>query len=268
MTKLRVVICDDEPLAVERLRRMVEGLPDVEVAQSFTSGEDLLAQFEGGADLLFLDVEMPKLDGFDVVEALLRRNSFDGGDEPFVVFVTAHSKFAVDAFDSGAMDFLTKPVRLSRLERSIDRARLALENREAGRRLDEVANQLSELKQLHAQADVEPHVWLRKGSELKRVDVSTIEWISAEGECVRFHCADESYLERQSITAVAQRFSPLGFVRIHRSAIVNADKIESLARTRWGSLQVRLRGGTELRVSKSYQSALRRATDHSSQPAG
>lgn len=267
MPKLRVVICDDEPLAVERLGRMVERLPDVEVVQSFTSGEDMLAQYEGGVDLLFLDVEMPKLDGFDVVEALLRRKRPDSGDEPFVIFVTAHSKFAVDAFESGAMDFLLKPVRLSRLERSVERARLALQNRQAGRRLAEVAEQLRTLKQLHAQADVEPHVWLRKGSELKRVDLSAVEWISAEGECVRFHCGDESYLERQSISAVTQRFSQLGFVRIHRSAVVNADKIESVARTRWGSLQVRLRTGAELRVSKRYQSTLRRLTGPSACPS-
>lgn len=265
MTTLRAVICDDEPLAVERLARMVEGLSDVEVVQSFTSGEDLLAQFEGGADLLLLDVDMPKLDGFDVVEALLRRNSSDSGDEPFIIFVTAHSKFAVDAFDSGAIDFLTKPVRLGRLERSVERARLAIENRQAGQRLAEVAEQLGTLKHLHAHADVESHVWLRKGSELKRVDVSTIDWISAEGECVRFYSGDDSYLERLSITAIAQRLSRLGFVRIHRSTVVNADKIVSVTRTRWGSLQVRLRTGTELRVSKSFQSALRRVTGLSSQ---
>ncbi len=265
MTKLRVVVCDDEPLAVERLARMLEGLPDVEVVQSFTSGDDLLAQFEAGADILFLDVEMPKLDGFDVVEALLRGKWSDSGDAPFIIFVTAHSRFAADAFDSGATDFLTKPVRLSRLERSVERARLAIVNRQAGQRLVEVTEQLRALKDLHAQRDGESHLWLRKGSELKRVDVSTIEWISAEGEYVRFHCGDESYLERLSISAAARRFSSLGFVRIHRSAVVNADRIESVARTRWGSLQVRLQTGTELRVSKSFQSAVRKVTEQSSQ---
>ncbi len=86
-----------------------------------------------------------------------------------------------------------------------------------------------------------------------RLDVSKIDWIAAEGECVRIHSGEETYLERLSISAVAQRLSELGFMRIHRSAVVNADRIESMTRTRWGALKVRLRTGTELRVSKSFE---------------
>ncbi|MBA3511492.1 LytTR family DNA-binding domain-containing protein [Sphingomonas sp.] len=257
MKTLRTIICDDEPLAVDRLGRMLEALPGVEVVQTFLSGEDMLARFTGGADLLLLDIEMPKLDGFDVVEALSRLHWSDADEAPVLVFVTAHSERAVQAFDSGAIDFLRKPVRLSRLDRAVERAREAVENRQARRRLNEVAEQLHALRRLRANVADEPHLWLRKGSKLMRLNVSKIDWISAEGECVRIHSGEESYLERLSISAVAQRLSELGFMRIHRSAVVNTDRIESMTRTRWGALKVRLRTGTDLRVSKSFEPLVR-----------
>jgi DNA-binding LytR/AlgR family response regulator len=257
MKTLRIIICDDEPLAVDRLGRMLEALPEVEVVQSFLSGEELLARFTGGADLLLLDIEMPKLDGFDVAEALSRLNWSDADEAPLLVFVTAHSEFALQAFDSGAIDFLTKPVRSSRLRRAVERARVGVENRQARRRLNEVAEQLHELRRLRANAADEPHLWLRKGRMLMRLDVSKIDWIAAEGECVRIHYGDESHLERLTIAATAQRLGELGFMRIHRSAVVNADRIEAITRTRWGALRVRLACGTELRVSKSFEPLVR-----------
>lgn len=255
MTMLKVAICDDEPLALDRLRRMLDGL--AEVVATFLSGEELLGKFRGGADALLLDIEMPKVDGFDIVEALSRRQWTESDEAPLVIFVTAHSESAVEAFDSGAIDFLTKPVRLSRLERALERARNAVENRQARRRLNELAGQIERLKQALPAAADEPGLWLRKGPKLVRVEPSDIDWISAEGECVRFHWGNESFLERQSIREVTERLAPFGFVRIHRSTVVNAERIQSVSRTRWGALDVRLQGGTELRVSKSYQPAIR-----------
>lgn len=257
MSTLRAVLCDDEPLALERLQRMLGRLPSVEVAGAFLSGGELLANLESGTDALLLDVEMPKVDGFDVVAALSRRQWSESDEAPVIIFVTAHSEFALDAFESGAIDFLTKPVRMAKLDRAMERARKAVEGRQARRRLAEVAGQLNALKAIHAKAADEPHLWVRKGPARVRLDLSKIDWISAEGECVRFHCGEESFLERQAMSAVERKLAPFGFVRIHRSAIVNRDRIEALERTRWGSLQLRLRDGAELRVSKSFQPAVR-----------
>jgi DNA-binding LytR/AlgR family response regulator len=254
---LKAVICDDEPLAVERLERMLKGLSGVDVLGTFLSGEALLSDFPEGVELVFLDVEMPKLDGFDVVEALSRREWSEAGEAPLIICVTAHSEFAVGAFDCGAVDFLTKPVRLSRLETAVERARAAVENRQARRRLGEAVEQLAALKELQSGGEEEPSLWVRKGSQRIRLDLAQVDRILAEGECVRFHSGGESFLERSSISAVADRFRPFGFVRIHRSAIVNSARIEGLGRTRWGALQVRLVDGSELRVSRSYQDALR-----------
>ena len=104
----------------------------------------------------------------------------------------------------------------------------------------------------------QPHLWLRKGGERVRVDVTKIDWVAAEGECVRLHCGADSFLERQSLTSVEEKLAPLGFARIHRSAVVNTDRIERLAKTPSGALRARLSTGAELRVSKSFQPAVRR----------
>ena len=257
MRVLQTAICDDEPLAVERVQRMLSGLDGVEVVATFLGGEALLSAFPAAVDLVFLDVEMPKLDGFDVAEALSRRSWSEQDQAPLIICVTAHSEFAVTAFDCGAVDFLTKPVRLSRLETAIERARTAIENRQARRRLGEVAEQLAALKAANPAVEKpEPILWVRKGSQRVRLDLAAVDWIAAEGECVRIHSGGESFLERTSISALADRVGPFGFVRIHRSAIVNPARIEAIDRTRWGSLQVRLSGGAELRVSRSYQDAV------------
>jgi hypothetical protein len=106
-----------------------------------------------------------------------------------------------------------------------------------------------------------PHIWLRSTSGRVRVDVAEIDWISAEGECVRFHCGGRTFLERLSISAAAEKLDGLGFVRIHRSTLVNSQRIEGLARTDWGAMQVRLTTGDELRVSKSFQPEVRRLAE-------
>jgi DNA-binding LytR/AlgR family response regulator len=107
----------------------------------------------------------------------------------------------------------------------------------------------------------DPHIWLRSGSGRVRMDVSDIEWISAEGECVRFHCGERTFLERLSISAAAEKLDGLGFVRIHRSTLVNSGHIEGLSRTDWGALQLRLDSGAELRVSKSFQPEVRKLAE-------
>ena len=107
----------------------------------------------------------------------------------------------------------------------------------------------------------DPHIWLRSGSNRVRIDVSDIEWISAEGECVRLHCGERTFLERLSISATAEKLDGLGFVRIHRSTLVNSHAVEGVTRTDWGAMQVRLSDGTELRVSKSFQPEVRKLAE-------
>ena len=141
---IRVLVVDDETLAVDRLRGLLSHFEDIEVAGTAHSGDaalDLAATLR--PDAILLDVEMPILDGFDVVEELARL----GGAKPLIVFVTAFPRFAASAFDTGAIDFLTKPVRLTRLEAAFDRLRRAIEDRTANERLRELAGQLEALRQ-------------------------------------------------------------------------------------------------------------------------
>ena len=261
MKHLRVIICDDEPLAVEWLERMLKRIGDVSIVQSVSNGEALLRQIEAiTVDLVLLDIEMPGLDGFDVVDALSRISWDDNREPPLIVFVTAHSQFAAKAFDSGALDFVSKPVRFSRVKRAVQRAQSAAESRQARRRLHELTKQLEELKRIHTEVKEEPYVWLRRGAETTRLDIRSIDWVAAEGEYVRFHSGDLSYLERDSISQVATRLEPLGFVRIHRSTVVNSRSIKSLVRTRWGHLNLRLQCGVELRVSKTFRRTIAEVT--------
>src|SRR5688572_27008495 len=141
-------MCDDEPLALDRLAGLLAQCEDVDLIGQTLTGQDLLAQVAVLApDLVLLDIEMPRIDGFDVVEALSRMDWAEPAAPPLIVFVTAHPDMAASAFDSGALDFISKPVRLSRLEQALARARQAAAQREAGRRLQELSGQLDALKQ-------------------------------------------------------------------------------------------------------------------------
>jgi len=261
MAALRVFLCDDEPLALDRLGELLSRCSDVEIVGSALTGSDLIDQLPTAKpDLVLLDIEMPRMDGFDVVEGLSRMARDGAMTPPLIVFVTAHPELAADAFDSGALDFISKPVRLSRLEKALDRARQAAEQFAAGQRLEELSRQLDDLKQAHYGAGPDAHVWLRRGAETIRVDVEAIDWIGAEGEYVRIHVGADSYLERGSMTDAAVRFGPFGFARIHRSTVVNPARIASIEKTRWGGLIVRLHTDAKLAVGRTFREAARSLT--------
>lgn len=252
---IRLLLVDDEALALERLRDLLGRLPGVEVVGIATGGRIALDQVEVlRPDAILLDVEMPVLDGFDVVEELAR----SGEAAPLIIFVTAFPKFAVNAFETGAIDFLTKPVRLTRLQVAIDRIRHALDDRTAQRRLDELASQLQALRaERGAQLDEHNHVWVQSRGERVRVDLDRIDWIAAEGEYVRLFIGDTSYLHRESVTGMVQQLNPARFMRVHRSFLVNRNRIASVRRRTTGSYQIVTDSGRELPVGRSYRSDVR-----------
>jgi len=258
MAPLRVLICDDEPLAVDRLAELLSRCDDVAVVGAFISGRALIdAIVATKADVVLLDIEMPQMDGFDVVEALSRMEWSAESPPPLIIFATARPEFAIAAFDSGALDFISKPVRLGRLEQALDRARQATAQIEAVRRLRELSDQLDELKSAHAGADDGGHVWVRKGKETIRLEAGAVDWVGAEGEYVRFHADGESYLERGTLQDIAAVLSPFGFARVHRSVVVNTRRIGAIEKGRWGRLTVNLLSGAKLPVGKKYRDAVR-----------
>ncbi|MBV9884671.1 MAG: response regulator transcription factor [Sphingomonadaceae bacterium] len=261
MPPLRVLMCDDEPLALDRLGTLLERCEGVETIGAMLSGRALLDEVQAlQPTLILLDIEMPQVDGFDVVEALSRMTWPAAAVPPLVIFVTAHPEFAVEAFDSGALDFISKPVRLSRLEQGLQRARDAAEQMEARQRLRELSAQLEDLKRARAAGGGNQHVWVRKGAETVRLEIGAIDWVEAEGEYVRIHAGGESYLERGSLTDAASRFAAHGFARIHRSAVVNPERVAAIDKTRWGSLVVRLVSGAEVPVGRKFRTAVQALT--------
>lgn len=261
MTMLRILMCDDEPLALDRLAGLLGQCSDVELVGRMLGGQALLDEIAALApDLVLLDIEMPKLDGFDVVEALSRMDWPAPAAPPLIVFVTAHPDMAVHAFDSGALDFISKPVRLSRLEQALSRARQAAAQREAGRRLQELSGQLDALKAARAGSGEARHIWVRRGAEMVRLAVDLVDWVEAESEYVRFHAGKDSYLERGSLTETAELLGPFGFARVHRSAVVNPARLASIERKRWGGLVLHLASGARIPVGKTYRDVARSLT--------
>ncbi|MGN6154726.1 MAG: LytR/AlgR family response regulator transcription factor [Sphingomicrobium sp.] len=254
MSAVRVILADDEALALDRLAELLGEIAGVEVVATVATGREAVeACMNLHPDLLLIDIEMPRLDGFDVVEALVREEGA-GHSPPLVCFVTAYPQFAATAFDSGALDFLCKPVRLARLERTIERARTALDQRDAGARLRELLSQLGELREARA-ANEDATLWVSSRGEMVRVSIATIDWVQAEGEYVRLHCGEASYLLRKSIASVADRLSGFGFIRVHRSAVVNGERVEAIRRSRAGT-SLLLHGGTQVPVGRKYRNAI------------
>jgi DNA-binding LytR/AlgR family response regulator len=257
VNRLRVLICDDEPLAIRRLSSMLSRIPDIDVVAAVGSGRealDLLAGLE--IDLALLDIEMPDIDGFDVVEEIAAKNK-EGTNLPLVAFVTAYRRFAPQAFESGAIDFLSKPVRLARLERTLERAREALAGREARRRLIDLQGVLNSLRDAHDPYR-EGHLWVPRRGEMIRIDFDQVERVTAEGAYVRLHVESNSFLHREPIGSIESKFDPDRFMRVHRSHLIRIDHIGAIRRTLHGAAELQLRDGEKIPVGRKYARDVRR----------
>ncbi|MFC3711132.1 LytR/AlgR family response regulator transcription factor [Sphingoaurantiacus capsulatus] len=244
---LRVLAADDEPLALDRTARLLAQLAGVELVGRAANGEEALAMIrELTPDVVLLDISMPLLDGFDVIEQPL------GAAPPAIIFVTAFHRFAVKAFEVAAADYILKPVRLARLAAALDRVRAA-----------RAAPDPAAMKALAAsirettRSDEDDDLWVQRRGEYLRVALPRLDRISAEGEYVRLHVGAETYLYREPIGQLAERLAVHGFIRIHRSAVVRGSFVSAARRTRYGRLAVRLADGSEAAVGRKYASAVR-----------
>jgi two-component system response regulator AlgR len=232
--ELRVMVVDDEPLAVERLQLLLARCPGASVVGTANDGEAALRIAEAvSPDVVLLDIAMPGLDGIDVARALS-----ESPIDPAVVFVTAFDNFAVAAFDVAAIDYLMKPVELHRLERALERvgAHLAGDRRPIGRK---------------APAHVE-EFWVPDMSGLVRIAATDIERITAERDYMRLHVGARSWLIHRTIAKLEEDLDPGLFIRVHRSVILRRDAITGLYRDDAGHWTARLRDGGEQRIGRSY----------------
>ncbi|HEX7118234.1 MAG TPA: LytTR family DNA-binding domain-containing protein [Longimicrobiales bacterium] len=253
MDRIRVLIVDDEPPARAKVRRFLAADPEIEVVGEAGSGVEAVEAVAALApDLVFLDVQMPGLDGFGVLDAL------GAGAVPDVVFVTAYDEYAVRAFEVHAVDYLLKPVGPDRFQRALGRAKARVRARRDGaddgldRRLREV------LEQVRARPAYLERLLVPDGARSVLLDVDRIDWIEAERNYVRLHVGAASHLLRGTLAALEARLDPARFIRIHRSHIVNADRVREIHPWSHGDQLVVLRDGTELTLSRRYRDRLSR----------
>lgn len=245
---IRVVVADDEPLARERIRTLLAAHPDVELVAECGDGEDAIqAVAARRPDLLFLDVQMPELDGFGVLAA------FPPDERPHVVFVTAYDEHAVRAFEVNAIDYLLKPVEPRRFEAALARVRTRLAGPSADR--DTVLEAvLNELRRGRGYAS---RLVVRDGSRVSFVRVEDIDWIDAAGNYVKLHVAGNVHLLREPLKTLETRLDPDRFLRVHRSAIVNLERIASVEPYFHGEYTLTLRDGTRITSSRTHSARLR-----------
>ena len=262
---LRVLVVDDEPLGRQRLLDLLEGEKGVEVVGTAADGAAAVEAIRSARpDLVFLDVQMPRMSGLDVVQAI------GPADMPATIFVTAYDQYALHAFDSAAVDYLVKPFKDDRFEEAVRRARRRVESESR----EQLHEQLMALLQGGTAAllnpsqptDVTPRprekhlerIAVQMRGKMRVVPVSQIDYVTASGQYVELHVGTHRYIIRESLQHLEEQLDPEHFVRVHRSAIVRLSLVDTLLRSEGSDYQVQLKGGVRLPVGRSRREALER----------
>jgi two-component system LytT family response regulator len=250
MNRIRTFVVDDEPPARRRLLELLEREPDIEIAGAFEGGAEALeAMAREAPDLLFLDIQMPGLDGFELLDGI------EDARQPITVFVTAYDSYALKAFEVKALDYLLKPFSDERFEATLSRARERVRSRER----EALGEKLLSLVETHPAREEKQYVSrlvVRNRGQVRFLDVRDVEWIEAAGVYVTIHEGGREHLVRESLAALEVRLDPSRFARIHRSAIIALDRVTELRLDDRGSYRVVLRDGTVLPLSRRQRDAL------------
>lgn len=249
---IRTLIVEDEPVATVRLRRLLEDEPDIEIVGEASSGAEALRRLKAeDPELVFLDIRLPDMDAFGIIEAI------EPGKVPHLVFVTAYEKHAIRAFEVHAIDYVLKPYDAERLQAAVQnvRQRIQLESAtERTRRYESLFTLLREQGLGPGRGAPVRHLIVKSRGRIRFVDVDEIEWIEAAGNYVRLHLADGgTALVRSTMTKLEERLDPDRFVRVHRSAAVNLDRIDDIRHWSSGEYIIRLKDGTELKLTRTYR---------------
>jgi two-component system, LytTR family, response regulator len=254
---LRVLLVDDEPLARQRLEDLLRANESVQIVGMAENGEAAIAAIRSLApDLVFLDVQMPGKTGLDVVREL--------GPErmPPTIFVTAYDEYALEAFDVAALDYLVKPFDDERFEQALTRARERVELRDMGRLSEQLLALLQGTAGSRTAAPASPaqayleRIAVESRGQVRVVPVEQIDYISASGPYVELHAGDKTHVIRERMQMLEERLDPAKFFRVHRSAIVRLEQVDTLLRDSGGDYAVRLKSGAQLSVSRSRIEAL------------
>jgi DNA-binding LytR/AlgR family response regulator len=245
MNPMRTLIVDDELPSRQRLQRLLAVVEAVEVVGEAEDGLRAVELIEAlSPDLLLLDIQMPGLNGFEVIEAL--------AEPPPVIFVTAYDEYAIRAFEVNALDYLLKPFSRERLAEAVARAQHSLaEERDVAARLAPM------LESLATQGCYLTRLAVRDRDRIRVLDVQQVDWIGVEDEQTMVHVGDQAYLVRRTLTELDTRLDPARFFRAHRSAVVNLDRVKEVIPWFKGSHKLRLSSGAEIDLSRARARALR-----------
>ena len=250
---IQVLIVDDESLARDTICLLLEAHSGFEVIGECKDGDEAVeAILTEKPDLVFLDIQMPGKNGFEVIEAI--------GPErmPVVIFATAYDQYALQAFEAHALDYLLKPFDDDRFDKALARAVQQIEQNEMGRLRSELLALVEERRAERAEAETKPleRLMIKERDVVFFVKTETIDWIEAAGDYISLHVGKKNHLLRESMTGMEAKLDPKRFVRIHRSTIVNVDRIKELRPYFHGDYVVYLMDGTELRLSRRYWNRL------------
>ena len=247
---IRTIIVDDEKLAREKIRRFLRDEDDVEIINECFCGTNAVKLInEHKPDLVFLDIQMPELDGFEVLQ------NIEPDKMPSIIFVTAYDKYAIQAFEVHALDYLLKPFDKERLQMALERARKHLEQGQKEKIDERLISLLTDLK---TEKDYPDRLILKTAGRIYFVKTTDIDWIEAAGNYVKLHIGDTSHMLRETMTRIEEKLPSNKFLRIHRSRFVNVDRIKELNPLFSGDYLVTLQDGTEFTLSRNYHNRLKR----------
>jgi two-component system LytT family response regulator len=269
---IRAIIVDDEPLARRGLELRLRDAPDVELVRQCANGREALAAItELSPDLMFLDIQMPGLSGLDVLGQVPQESL------PMIVFVTAFDRFAIEAFEAHALDYLLKPVDDERFQRALDRVRAQWHQRQALAQREQLMALLADLT---GRGELAPDALsslggrparryatmlpIRVGRETVRLDVGTIDWIDAAGDYMCLHAAGQTHVLRATMKELEEMLDPTVFQRVHRSTIVNLARVRALRPHLNGECFLKLQSGQEIKLSRSFRDKVEMLLDRSS----
>ena len=246
--KIRTLIVDDEPLARDKVKRFLRDETDLEIVGECGDGKEAVSAIKNlKPDLVFLDIQMPEMNGFQVLQTI--------GPErlPVVIFATAYDQYAIQAFDVHALDYLLKPFNRERFRRAVGRARKQLEP-QSGEDLDKRLRAL--LADLKTDKKYLERLVIKSVGRVFFIKINEIDWIEAAGNYVKLHVGRESHMLRETMNGLEAKLDPDKFLRIHRSTLVNIDRIKELHPLFSGDYTVVLQNGAQLTLSRSYRDRL------------
>jgi len=245
---MNAVIVDDEPLARLGIRSLLQKHSDMRIVAECTNGPDAIAAIrQENPDVVFLDIQMPELDGFGVLKSLDLRKL------PYIIFVTAYDQYAVRAFDVNALDYLLKPFDDKRFEEALERARTAMGQEDSNKLREKVQSLIERLEK----KNYLDRLAVKENDRIRCIRCDEIDWIGSKGNYVEIHSGKFSHLLREIISRLEIQLDPAKFIRIHRTTIVNVDRIRELQPFFHGGYRVIMNDGTQLTLSRRFRDKVR-----------